>query len=199
MQIVLNRRYGPVRMVKRAGPILANSLRARFGVPPLVPAPRKISGLLVQDSCVWPGGGMQERCAFHVEPDEKLHGPLEMRCTSCGRWLPIGRFWGNGVRNGRQLRRRRCWECCRGKSAANRARRAKVIEDHGPSRVTDRDIKRLNERQGWVCACGCGRSTRYEFHLDHRVPLSKGGRHAIENLRILAPICNLKLGNSMRF
>ena len=68
-----------------------------------------------------------------------------------------------------------------------------------PERVTQRDIEAIGEAQGWRCACGCGRVVRWEYHVDHRRPLSRGGEHRKENLRLLAPICNLRLGNSMRY
>jgi 5-methylcytosine-specific restriction endonuclease McrA len=106
----------------------------------------------------------------------------------------VGWFCGNGVRNGRKRRRTKCRECMRGKRSRDRARRA-VLMEKGAGRVTDEDIRRIGDRQGWVCACGCGRNVRWEYHIDHVVALSRGGVHDRSNIQLLAPICNLKKGN----
>lgn len=53
------------------------------------------------------------------------------------------------------------------------------------------------ELRGWidaspkVCAY-CDMDCSMAFHVDHYFPLSKGGKHEIENLRIACPTCNLK-------
>lgn len=53
--------------------------------------------------------------------------------------------------------------------------------------VTDRDIARLLERWRYRCAY-CGTQTR--LHLDHVVPLARGGRHSIGNLLPACQACN---------
>ncbi|MGP0054591.1 MAG: HNH endonuclease [Steroidobacteraceae bacterium] len=45
-----------------------------------------------------------------------------------------------------------------------------------------------------VCACGCGRSLHLGFHVDHVVPLARGGTNWPANLALLAPVCNRKKG-----
>lgn len=50
------------------------------------------------------------------------------------------------------------------------------------------------ERQRWLCACGCGRSLYLGYHIDHVVPIARGGAHELANLQLLAPICNLRKG-----
>ena len=82
----------------------------------------------------------------------------------------------------------------RGKRSRDRARRA-VLEESGAGRVTDEDIRRIGERQGWLCGCGCGRGIRHEYHVDHVRALSRGGVHDRSNIQLLAPICNLRKGN----
>jgi 5-methylcytosine-specific restriction endonuclease McrA len=53
-------------------------------------------------------------------------------------------------------------------------------------------IKRLYQRQGGICpACGLG---MIEWHVDHKVPLARGGRHEEQNLQLLHPRCNLSKG-----
>lgn len=42
----------------------------------------------------------------------------------------------------------------------------------------------------------CGTSIKKSFHIDHYVPLSKGGTNAIENIVISCPQCNMKKHNT---
>lgn len=42
--------------------------------------------------------------------------------------------------------------------------------------------------------CGCCKSKLDEFHMDHIIPLSKGGKNSDENIQLLCPKCNLKKG-----
>lgn len=48
----------------------------------------------------------------------------------------------------------------------------------------------LREKQRNRCAI-CGTSLSKGDHLDHIVPLARGGRHAPDNLQLLCPPCNL--------
>lgn len=41
------------------------------------------------------------------------------------------------------------------------------------------------------CKCLCEDS----YHIDHIVPLSKGGAHSLDNLTIACPFCNISKGN----
>lgn len=44
----------------------------------------------------------------------------------------------------------------------------------------------------------CGKSLyRKPFHMDHIVPLSRGGKHSIENLCVSCPMCNCKKGSRL--
>lgn len=76
----------------------------------------------------------------------------------------------------------------------NRRRRARLIEATGDH--TEKDIQQQYESQKgkcWWCGCDIGN----EFHVDHLVPLSRGGSNAPENLVISCPTCNLSKGNKM--
>lgn len=73
------------------------------------------------------------------------------------------------------------------KSAAYWNRRRARLAAADTRKVTARDIARLYARQGGCClACG----ERARLTLDHLIPISRGGRHAIGNLAGLCGPCN---------
>jgi len=46
--------------------------------------------------------------------------------------------------------------------------------------------------------CGiCGTTVYGEFHVDHRIPLAKGGEHSYANVQVAHPTCNLTKGASI--
>ena len=53
--------------------------------------------------------------------------------------------------------------------------------------VIERDRKTC-----YMCGKVCARS---EIHLDHVIPLSKGGDHTLENIKVSCADCNLRKGN----
>lgn len=68
-----------------------------------------------------------------------------------------------------------------------RARMAGVETEY----VTRRQII---ERDGMTCYL-CGRECRdEEIHLDHVIPLSRGGPHCAANLKVACALCNLSKG-----
>ena len=103
----------------------------------------------------------------------------------------------NGTRGGGPRLRSRCRECLRPKRSADRVmRRARLKRAGvGAERVSERDLTVLAERQNYRCACGCGASIRFTFHVEHRIPLAKGGRHTLSNLQLMTPACNLRKGS----
>jgi 5-methylcytosine-specific restriction endonuclease McrA len=57
-------------------------------------------------------------------------------------------------------------------------------------------IPKLKRMQSCKCAC-CERSIKDGYHVDHIVPISKGGKHEPKNLQLLCPTCNLRKSNLM--
>jgi hypothetical protein len=102
------------------------------------------------------------------------------------REMPRGWFRKSG--KGRRLSW--CRLCMRGLDAANRARRLSA----GVGRVSAAIAQTLWDEQHGECACGCGRSLVNGFHVDHKVPIARGGRHDDGNLCLLTPRCNLRKG-----
>ncbi len=116
--------------------------------------------------------------------------PFERLCAGCGEWRPLGWY----TRNGSGRLRSRCKTCERPRRVADRAVRRQRVRAASRERITAGDLRRIGEAQGWRCGCGCGRNIRWEYHVDHRVALARGGAHVRGNLQLLSPICNLRKG-----
>lgn len=67
----------------------------------------------------------------------------------------------------------------------------KLSLNHGC--VTEEGLKRLIEAKNNSCEY-CGKPFE---HLDHTIPLSKGGLHCLDNLTISCARCNISKGNKM--
>lgn len=66
------------------------------------------------------------------------------------------------------------------------------IKSNG-GRLSSADIKIVMERQRGMCvAPNCNKSVRTSYHIDHRMPISKGGTNDIRNIDILCPSCNMR-------
>jgi len=116
--------------------------------------------------------------------------PTQRLCSQCGQVRPLGWFCKNGAARLASA----CRECRRAKKSRDAAARRARIRGARPGRVTARDIEAIGARQGWRCACGCGRVIRWEYHVDHVRALARGGEHRVENLALMAPVCNLRKG-----
>jgi len=69
----------------------------------------------------------------------------------------------------------------------NRVARKKSAEgSHSAS-----DVIAILEKQNWKCA-NCRVSIRKNRHIDHIMPLAKGGRNDASNLQGLCPTCNCR-------
>jgi 5-methylcytosine-specific restriction endonuclease McrA len=55
-------------------------------------------------------------------------------------------------------------------------------------------IEKLFHLQKGKCAC-CRAKLGDDFHLDHMIPLSKGGKNSDENMQLLTATCNMKKGS----
>lgn len=61
----------------------------------------------------------------------------------------------------------------------------------GGGKLSKNIIEVLLERQEGLCAC-CGTPLNGAFHLDHKLPLSRGGTNADDNVQLLLPVCNMQ-------
>jgi 5-methylcytosine-specific restriction endonuclease McrA len=78
-------------------------------------------------------------------------------------------------------------------SAHRHNRRARVRAAEGTH--TSEDILRIGAAQKWKCHW-CGKATKQKYHVDHLVPLSKGGSNWPNNLVIACARCNLSKHDS---
>jgi hypothetical protein len=70
------------------------------------------------------------------------------------------------------------------------------------SKITGRlprgTVLELKEKQENKCVY-CKTDISLKFHVDHIIPLSKGGKHEKDNIQILCPSCNVKKSNKLDF
>jgi 5-methylcytosine-specific restriction endonuclease McrA len=78
-------------------------------------------------------------------------------------------------------------------SAARDRRRAMELQAEGV--YTKEDVRRLLQQNGRVCFY-CS-TTLAKFHIDHFIPLSRGGSNGPDNLRLSCPSCNYSKGAKM--
>jgi 5-methylcytosine-specific restriction endonuclease McrA len=133
-----------------------------------------------------------------IPPFQKNHYPpsmtqaddsLLLTCSSCKRKLPRGWF----QRAGAGRRNSWCRICRQGAQSAHSAKRRKA----GVKRVSPNLIRRLLNQQYHICPL-CKRWLSYgpdggqAMHIDHIVPIAKGGTHEESNLQITHARCNMK-------
>ncbi len=112
------------------------------------------------------------------------------RCSICHWPRPLGWYCANG----RKGLRSACRECMRAKWKDDNGKRRAREKRIGVKRVTAQVIREMMVQQSYLCACGCGRSIRWEYHVDHIRSIARGGTHTRDNLQLLFPLCNLKKG-----
>lgn len=80
------------------------------------------------------------------------------------------------------------------KLAATHRRRARILSAEGT--YTQSDIIKIGDLQKWLC-WWCGEYCKDEYHIDHRVALTRGGTNWPSNLVIACPHCNLSKQNKL--
>lgn len=67
-------------------------------------------------------------------------------------------------------------------------RRVRLIAAGGTP-YTCHDIERIYELQKGCCA-SCRKKLKKKYHIDHRMPVAKGGDNTVGNIELLCPPCN---------
>lgn len=96
------------------------------------------------------------------------------------------------IMEGTKRRREANLEYNRGMERVRAARRRGRKQRAG-GRFTDKDIIEIKESQRGRCFY-CGAKLREDYHIDHFMPLSKGGTNHSSNLRLACPKCNFSKG-----
>lgn len=52
-------------------------------------------------------------------------------------------------------------------------------------------VKRIGDAQRWLCVV-CKTDLKNGYHMDHIMPLEKGGSHEPKNIQLLCPSCNVR-------
>lgn len=117
----------------------------------------------------------------------KIDGQL-LECIECKKMLPRGRFTRVGLRSDHT------WKYnCRCKPCARPAERVRAHNrDRVEGKFTIADVRALMRKQNMMCACNCGQSLHLGYHIDHIMPLARGGTNWPANLQLLTPLCNLR-------
>ena len=126
--------------------------------------------------------------------DKRRVDGLLLECLLCRRMLLRGLFRRRNrlKRDGTRYvaYRSRCRECEKPEKAAQNSLRRKRVR----GTYTAEDVRRLYLVQAGRCR-SCLRSLAVVgYHVDHVVPIAKGGLNVVGNLQLLCPRCNLRKG-----
>jgi 5-methylcytosine-specific restriction endonuclease McrA len=143
--------------------------------------------------------------------------PLKKVCTRCNKIKPTEDFNKcNSSRDGLDPRCRHCRKSISKKyhdtlseQYNNDVERRKSVYTHGihyaraavanrskNGVITPREVQDLFERSGGVCLY-CNRTVGDDYHLDHIIPLDRGGLNNIENCAISCRSCNMAKDNML--
>ena len=133
-------------------------------------------------------------------------------CATCDTPKPVDEFYPSRLHpDGRAANCILCmgaqplvypaWRACPGeqrrkqiRSEKHRRRRAYIA---GSTEVGWVDRQAIIERDGSICYL-CRRKLELgEITLDHVIPLSKGGKHTPENVRVCCLLCNIRKGDKI--
>ena len=93
--------------------------------------------------------------------------------------------------------RNAAWRLANPEKHAERERNRRALKLSSGGKHTSADVVRIFEHQRGLCA-NCHtklfKSGKRKFHVDHIVPLARGGSNWPDNLQCLCPTCNLSKG-----
>lgn len=111
------------------------------------------------------------------------------------RMIPRGNFGRNGrKKDGTERTRHSHCRMCRREHKSNNAARRRGA---GVTKIPKGWIRRLMLEQRGRCGI-CGLTLDPMFHVDHKRPISRGGRHEYGNLQLAHKRCNLTCSNKLK-
>jgi 5-methylcytosine-specific restriction endonuclease McrA len=131
----------------------------------------------------WCSKCLQTKSVEDFYRDASRRDGFETHCKTCSNAIRL-----QGQRGYRERTKRDVWNKLR--EMHHNSRRARKAEAF----VEEVDRKVVWERDEGKCQwCGCDVPYK-EMHLDHVIPLAKGGEHSYANTQVLCASCNGRKG-----
>jgi 5-methylcytosine-specific restriction endonuclease McrA len=121
---------------------------------------------------------------------------MQRTCRYCSRTYELNKAnFGHNPQGGFRWKCRSCVrEYVRGYNAFNSSRALERTEMRRGTTFTQSERRdqgaRLARRDGGYICFYCKKPLGIDFHIDHKVPIAKGGRHTLENFVLACMPCN---------
>jgi len=96
-------------------------------------------------------------------------------------------WYANNLEKGRAAKRK--WYYANKKRAQVLANNRDAARKGASGKLTYEQVVAIHEAQGFKCAI-CRKPNKDEYHIDHIMPICRGGQHIARNIQILCPPCN---------
>lgn len=152
------------------------------------------------------------RTAEYFAPDKRVRDGLQARCRSCQsaatadwdtrnphkRSERLKRYYRSHVTEFHH-RRHEHWLLSRDKHRIHmHLRRARLLKAGGSFTAAQiRKLYKLQKGKCWWQGPECTIDLGGRYHIDHRIPLSRGGSNDISNIVLSCPRCNLSKHDKM--
>lgn len=135
------------------------------------------------------------RADYEAKKEVKLAWQREYRLANLEREIERARAWREANPEKQRAASKRYYEAHREQyCVANRKRRVRAAGARGSH--TGEDVKEKYKQQNGKCYW-CGQPLNGTYHVDHIVPISRGGGDGPENICCACPFCNLSKHNKM--
>lgn len=88
------------------------------------------------------------------------------------------------------------WQNANREKVRTNVRNRTALRKSAEGSHTAEEILAILERQNWICVY-CPASIRERRHMDHIVPLSKGGSNNADNIQGSCPTCNMRKSDKL--
>jgi len=149
---------------------------------------------------------LANRAARIAKATQRNRENPEQHAAACARWRETHpeaarakwnartAAWLERNPDGHREANRRYLATARGQQVnADKSARRRAAKAHEGAELIRRD--EVLRRSGGVCGL-CHELIEGEFHIDHIVPLARGGEHTYANVQAAHPACNLRKGAS---